>query len=256
MPDHLQSARDSIIVAVDTDDPGKALDIVQPLVDHVGAFKLGLEFWTSMCANFVLGSAIDVAAFHPAYQMLFTILNGKTMQDWKLNDIPNTMGKATKQVTRLKPRFLTVHAGSGMAGMQAAVKQAAGSHVLAVTVLTSFAEDEAFLTFGAPSKAKVIQFARNALLAGCDGIVCSPQELQILAKFPELSKLMKVTPGVRPAGTDKGDQGRVMTPYDAIKSHADFLVIGRPITDAPDPVATAKAIAEEMAVAFEESEKR
>lgn len=251
MPNRIQEARDSIIVALDINDPGRALDIAQPLVDHVGAFKLGLEFWTSLCANFVLGSAPDVAAFHPAYQMLFTILNGKLMQDWKLNDIPNTMGKSADQVTRIKSKYLTVHASSGLEGMSAAVKNSGGVSVLAVTVLTSFAEDEAFLMFGAPSKAKVVQFARNALLAGCDGIVCSPQELPILAKNSELAKLVKITPGVRPAGSDKGDQKRVMTPGEAIKAGADKLVIGRPITGATDPVAAAKAIADEIADALD-----
>lgn len=253
MSKHLQAARDSIIVAVDTNDPGKALDIVQPLVDHVGAFKLGLEFWTSMCANFVLGSAVEVSALHPAYQMLFTILNGKVMQDWKLNDIPNTMSKAAAEAKRVKSKLLTVHASSGLNGMAAAVAHSGDAKVLAVTVLTSFAEDEAFLTFGAPSKAKVLQFARNALLAGCAGIVCSPQELAIIAKCPELTKLMKITPGVRPAGSDVGDQKRVMTPGEAIKLGADYLVIGRPITAEADPVAAAKAIAEEIAQAFEET---
>jgi orotidine-5'-phosphate decarboxylase len=251
MSDNLDEAKNRIIVALDVNDPSQALDLARPLVDRVGAFKLGLEFWTSLCANFILGSSVDVAAAYPAYQELFRILDGKVMQDWKLNDIPNTMGKSAGQATRLASKFLTVHASSGLEGMSAAVKNAGGAHVLAVTVLTSFAEDEAFLTFGAPSKAKVLQFARNALLAGCDGIVCSPQELPLIAKCPELTKLIKVTPGVRPAGADVGDQKRFMTPGEAMRLMADYLVIGRPITGAPDPAAAALAIAQEIAAALD-----
>ena len=122
--------------------------------------------------------------------------------------------------------------------------------VLAVTVLTSLGEYDTYLIFGAPSKAKVLQFARDAKIAGCDGIICSPQELEFLGNYPELRGLLKVVPGIRPKWSVTGDQKRIMTPSDAIKAGADYLVIGRPITNPPKEVGSSveavKRIIEEI----------
>jgi len=106
---------------------------------------------------------------------------------------------------------------------------------LAVTVLTSHEENNAFLDFGAPSKAKVLQFAREAKLAGCDGVVCSPQELLLLDGQEELVGLQKVTPGIRSPEDPPDDQKRTMSPREAIAAGATRLVIGRPITQAASP---------------------
>lgn len=238
--------KDRLIVALDVDDPAKALGLVQALRDHVGAFKLGLEFITASFARLAMTDAVSLNAQWYALAQLFEKLEGKLMYDGKFADIPNTLEGAVRGLEGLRPEFFTVHASVGLDGLLAAAKRKGAAKLLAVTVLTSLAEDEAFLTFGAPSKAKVMQFARNALLAGCDGIVCSPQELGILAKRPELGKLVKVVPGIRPAGSDKGDQARVMTPGEAVKAGADYLVIGRPITGAENPVTAADAIAAEI----------
>jgi orotidine-5'-phosphate decarboxylase len=151
--------------------------------------------------------------------------------------------------------MFNVHASCGIEAMMAAVKNKGQSQVLAVTVLTSLEENNAHLIFGSPSKAKVIQFARDAMLAGIDGIICSPQELELLGKQKELAGLRKVTPGVRPEWASVGDQKRIITPGDAILAGATELVIGRPITKPPSevgaPVDAAKRIAEEIAAALE-----
>jgi len=146
--------------------------------------------------------------------------------------------------------MFNVHASAGIEAMMSAVANKGQALVLAVTVLTSLEENNANLIFGGPSKARVLQFARDAKLAGCDGIICSPQELELLGKQKELGGLLKITPGVRPEWASAGDQKRIMTPAEAIKAGATALVIGRPITKPPteigSPVDAAKRIAEEI----------
>ncbi len=254
LTDIKKTARSRIILAVDVSDPGKALDLVQPLIDHVDMVKLGLEFWTSIAMDFILTDGAELAGLHGAYKALFMMLNGKIMDDWKLHDTSNTMGRAALNLARMKSKYLTVHASAEIDGMIAAVKACKDTDcgILAVTVLTSLSEEQANLTFNAPSKAKVLQFARNAVLAGCAGIVCSPQELEIIGKRPELEKLVKITPGVRPEGSAQGDQKRILTPSEAIRLGADKMVIGRPITDDPDPIAATERIVDEIAEALME----
>ncbi|HEY9584877.1 MAG TPA: orotidine-5'-phosphate decarboxylase [Candidatus Paceibacterota bacterium] len=225
-------AKDRIIVALDVDSLEKAEALVMALAPHVGCFKVGLELLTAV------GAPKVVEFVHS--------LGGQIFYDGKLHDIPNTVAKAAKAIAGFKVRMFNVHASSGLDGMQAAVDNRGGSQVLAVTVLTSHEENNAHCIFGAPSKAKVIQFARDAKLAGCDGIVCSPQELTLLGKQKELAGLLKVTPGIRSPDDPKDDQNRTLSPREAILAGADYLVIGRPITAAADPVAAAKLIADEV----------
>ncbi|MDD5290688.1 MAG: orotidine-5'-phosphate decarboxylase [Patescibacteria group bacterium] len=175
---------------------------------------------------------------------------GGVMADPKFHDIPNTVGNRVKKMANYGPRFITVHASGRIPMMRAAVEKCGDSRILAVTVLTSLGEDECQLTFGAPVKAKVLQFARDAVLAGVHGIVCSPKELEFLSGFPELAGLIKVTPGIRPVwhlGTE--DQARVTTPADAVKMGANYLVIGRPIVKAEDPAEAVRKTQEEISVA-------
>ncbi|MFA5185922.1 MAG: orotidine-5'-phosphate decarboxylase [Patescibacteria group bacterium] len=245
-PKQALESKNRIIVALDVDDVRKAMELVDLLRDHVGAFKIGLEFNTSSFAKLVTTDATSLNALWYGLAQLFDKFEGRLMYDGKFDDIPKTMAGAAKGLAPINPMFFTVHASATIDGMMAAVANKGESKVLAVTVLTSIEENEAHLDFGSPSKAKVLQYARDAMLAGCDGIVCSPKELELLAKRPELKSLIKVTPGVRPAGADVGDQKRVMTPGEAIKAGADYLVIGRPITDAQDPVNAADAIAKEI----------
>ena len=162
---------------------------------------------------------------------------GRVMADPKFHDIPNTVANRVKKLVGRGPDYITVHASGTMAMMRAAVKNAGTSQILAVTVLTSLNEEECNLTFGNSVEAKVLYFARQAAIAHVHGIVCSPQELKFLAGFPELKTLIKVCPSIRMLGEEvkDDDQARKMTPGEAKLYGADFIVIGRPIVQAPDP---------------------
>lgn len=228
--------KDRIIVALDVDSLDKAKSLVESLAPHVGCFKVGLELLTAV------GPPKVVEFIHS--------LGGQVFYDGKFDDIPITVGSAAKAVAGFKVKMFNVHASAGIESMMAAVANKGQSLVLAVTVLTSLEENNAHLIFGGPSKAKVLQFARDAKIAGCDGIICSPQELELLGKQKELGSLLKITPGVRPEWAALGDQKRFMTPAEAIKAGATALVIGRPITKPPaeigTPVDAVKKIAEEI----------
>ncbi|MCU0891340.1 MAG: orotidine-5'-phosphate decarboxylase [Sandarakinorhabdus sp.] len=222
-----------IFVAVDTPDIAAARALVAAVAPHVGGVKLGLEFF---CAHGAAGvAAVMDGQGLPQKLPLFL--------DLKLHDIPNTVAGAVRSLAPLAPAILTVHAAGGHA-MLAAARAAAPSatRVVAVTVLTSL-DDADLLAAGVPDGAAV-QAARLAQVtrgAGLDGIVCSPHEVAaVKAAWPDG---LFVVPGVRPAGSDVGDQKRVMTPAAALAAGAGVLVIGRPITGAPDPAAAAAAIA-------------
>ncbi|MFA5386070.1 MAG: orotidine-5'-phosphate decarboxylase [Candidatus Paceibacterota bacterium] len=239
-------AKDRIIVALDVDSLEKAKPLVKSLAPHVGCFKAGLE--------------LLMAAGAPKIVEFIHSLGGDVFLDGKFNDIPNTVGNSAKVVAGLGVEAFNVHASAGIEAMMAAVANKGESIVLAVTVLTSLEENNVYLIFGAPSKAKVLQLARDAKIAGCDGIICSPQELEFLGKQKGIEGLMKVTPGVRPEWAAVGDQKRVMTPAEAIKAGANYLVIGRPITKPPaeigTPIDAAKAIAKEIQDAFVDMEMK
>lgn len=229
-------AKDRIIVALDVYNLAQARLHVKNLAPYVGCFKVGLELLTAV------GS--------PAVIELIHSLGGQIFYDGKFDDIPNTVGNAANAVAELNVKMFNVHASAGIEAMMAAVANKGQSIVLAVTVLTSLEENNAHLLFGGPSKAKVLQFARDAKISGCDGIICSPQELALLGKQKELKGLLKVTPGVRPEWAPTDDQKRVMTPAEAIKAGATYLVIGRPITMPPreigTPIDAAKRIVDEI----------
>lgn len=237
-------AKDRVIVALDVDSLEKAQALVKSLAPYVGCFKVGLELLTAV------GAPRVVASIHN--------WDGEVFYDGKLNDIKQTIANTAKVVSGLGVKMFNVHASMGIEAMNAAVINKGNSLVLAVTVLTSLEENNAHLIFGSPSKAKVLQFARDALIAGCDGIICSPQELELLGKQPELADLLKITPGVRPLWAAANDQKRVMTPGEAIKAGATALVIGRPITNPPKEVGTSvdavKRILEEIESALQEME--
>lgn len=231
-------AKERIVVALDVDSLDKALELVEELHPYVGYFKVGLELLTNEGAPKVV-QAIKEAG-------------GKIFYDGKFKDIPNTVAGASKAVAKLGVDMFNVHASGGIEMMKAAVDNKGESKVLAVTVLTSLSEEDAHSIYGAPSKGKVIEFARWAKIAGIDGLICSPQELQALGKQKELDDLLRVTPGVRPEWAARGDQKRVMTPGEAVKAGADYLVIGRPITKPPsdigNSIAAAKMIAEDIGI--------
>lgn len=235
------NAQDRIIIALDVSSLDEAESLVRELAPHVGYFKVGLQLLTSVGVPKVIDFLHD--------------LGGKVFLDGKFNDIPNTMGEAAQMASSLGVAMFDVHASAGIEAMMAAVQHKGNSQVLAVTVLTSLEENNVHLIFGAPSRTKVLQLARDAKIAGVDGIICSPQELELLGKQKELDGLSKVTPGVRPEWAAVGDQKRVMTPGDAIVAGATALVIGRPITKPPKkvgkPADAAQRIVEEITTALE-----
>ena len=217
-----------IFVALDTPDLDQALAIAEAVRPHAGGLKLGLEFF---------------AAQGPAGVRRIASLGIPIFLDLKLHDIPNTVAKAVAALAPLEPAILTVHAAGG-AGMLRAAKAAAGprTKLVAVTVLTSLdREDLASIGVGAAASDQVTRLALLARNSGIDGIVCSGAEVGSVAQlWPDG---FFVVPGVRPEGTDSGDQKRVATPRQAIDDGASILVIGRPITGAPDPAVAIAVIA-------------
>ena len=237
--------KDKIIVALDVSGADAALRIAHGLHGHVGMFKIGKELFTAE------GPAV-VRSLAAAGEQVFL--------DLKFHDIPNTVRGAAHQAGLLGVNLLTVHAAGGGKMIAAAVegvRAASGrrgdsrpARVLAVTVLTSLgAEDLAEVGFqGAPDEV-VVRLARLAQAAGADGVVASPREIAAIRTACGPGFLI-VTPGIRPAGGAADDQARTATPASAIRAGADYLVIGRPITGAPDPASASDAIAAEMASAL------
>ena len=226
--------RDRLIVALDVPSIEIALSLVTRLGHSATFYKIGYQ----------LGYAGGLAF---ARQL---IDDGKSVfLDFKLHDIGNTVEKGVESVAKMGASFLTVHGYPQT--MQAAVKGKGASKlkILAVTVLTSYDDNDLSnagyrLTVGELAAARAGQ-ARDL---GIDGLVCSPEEAANLRKIVG-GEMALVTPGIRPAGSAIGDQKRIMTPAKAIAAGADYLVVGRPITEAPDPKAAAEAIVGEIAQA-------
>lgn len=220
-----------IFVAIDTPDLRQALAIAEAVKGHAGGVKLGLEFFSAQ---------------GPAGIDAMGELGLPIFLDLKLHDIPTTVAKAIKALAPLKPAILTVHAAGGEAMLEAAKAAApAGTRVVAVTVLTSL--DEADLACTGVNSAASDQVVRLAMLArdsGVDGIVCSGAEVATVRGLWPQGTI--VVPGVRPAGADTADQKRVVTPRQALDDGASVLVIGRPITGAPDPMRAMMDIASSL----------
>ncbi len=171
--------------------------------------------------------------------------------DLKLHDTPDTVADRAKAVRDAGGDIVTVHAAGGVEMMMAAVENGP-TEVYAITVLTSLSEEEAHLLTGQPAKAAVLTRARLAKLAGVTGIVCSPNEVSLLSKRPELKGLTRTTPGIRLAGQAAGQQVRFDTPEAAIKAGADRLVLGSAVTKAESPATAFDAIEAEIAKALQE----
>jgi orotidine-5'-phosphate decarboxylase len=223
-----------ILCAIDTAEMPRARGLVEALSGAVGGVKLGLEFF---------------AAHGPAGVRLATGTEANVFLDLKLHDIPNTVAGALRAALALDPLFVTLHCAGGAAMMRTAVatRGARRTKLLGVTVLTSLDDgDLAAIGQNGPAEAQVRRLALLAQSAGLDGVVCSPQEVAMLRQTCGKDFLL-VVPGIRPAGAALGDQKRVQTPRAAINAGADYLVIGRPITEAADPLAAARAILAEIA---------
>ncbi len=224
-----------IIVALDFAEADAALAFVRGLDPARCRLKIGKELFTRAGPELV--RAMASAGFD-------------VFLDLKFHDIPNTVGAACAAAAGLRVWMVNVHALGGAAMMRAARAQVdAAAHkplLIAVTLLTSMAQGdlEDLGLAGSPPQA-VLRLARLAERAGMDGVVCSPQEVPLLrAEMPRDFRL--VTPGIRPAGNGADDQVRIATPASAVRSGADYLVIGRPITRASDPVRALAAIEQEI----------
>jgi orotidine-5'-phosphate decarboxylase len=226
-----------IFVSIDTPETAFARGLAESLADTVGGIKLGLEFFVGQ------GPAGIRSVVSGIGLPLFI--------DLKLHDIPNTVAAAVRAMLPLQPTFLTIHTSGGPAMMRAAAEAALMTdlqrpRLLGVTVLTSLDDDD--LVSVGQSVPVLDQARRLAALAqssGLDGIICSPAEVAALRADCGPDFVLMV-PGIRPAGSAVGDQKRVMTPRDAVEQGADYLVIGRPITQASDPASAARSIVEEL----------
>ena len=222
--------RDRLIVALDLPSVDAARSIVAQLGDAVSFYKIGYQL---------------AYAGGLAYAPLLADAGKRVFVDLKLHDIGSTVAEGVRSVARLGATFLTVHAYPQT--MKAAVEaRERGLQILAVTVLTSYDDaDLAAAGYAGTVAALVAKRAAQARDLGVDGLVCSAAEAATVRGIVG-TKLKLVTPGIRPAGADTGDQKRIMTPAAAIAAGADYLVVGRPITAAPDPKAAAEAIVDEI----------
>lgn len=239
-----ETAKNKLIVALDVDSADQARAIVNDLRDSVGMFKVGLQLFT---------------AAGPEFVRELTASGLRIFLDLKFHDIPQTVASAGTEAARMGVFMFNVHAAGGTDMMRrtvAAVAETAEreglpkTKIIAVTVLTSL--DQAALSatgvYTAPEE-QVLRMSRFAQDAGMNGVVAAPLEAAAIRETVG-STFLIVTPGVRPRATSHDDQARVMTPADAIEAGADYLVVGRPILRAPDPVQAANEIVREIETAL------
>ncbi len=225
-----------IICAIDTTDTQQAIDLIDEVKPHVGAVKLGLEF-------FVANGMAGVNAINE--------LNVPLFLDLKFHDIPNTVAKAIEATAGMNCFMMTVHTAGGLEMMKRAVEasqkisEATGKErpkIIGVTVLTSLDQgDLEMLGCQDVLHEQTLKMAKAAKEAGLDGVVCSAFEASLIHKECGREFIL-VVPGIRPEGVAADDQKRIMTPAEAIQREADYLVVGRPITQAESPAAAAEDI--------------
>jgi len=233
--------KDRLIVALDVDTLAQAEALLDRLQGVAGHFKIGSQLFTAVGPR-----AVEAVAKRGARVFL----------DLKYHDIPNTVAGAAREAARMGVSMFNVHASGGVAMMRAAAEAAAAAAkergaarplVLAVTVLTSLDRAALGRELGVASSVEghVLRLSGLAREAGLDGCVASPNEIAAIRRALGPAWVI-VTPGIRPAGSDPGDQSRTATPAAAARAGAHYLVIGRPITAAADPATAARAILEEM----------
>lgn len=234
------NAHNPLIVALDFPTMSEAEAMAKKLAPAVRFFKIGMELFT---------------AEGPEAVRRLVHVGEKVFLDLKFHDIPNTVGGACEAASRLGVTFVNVHASGGEKMLFQAVQsvhrwaetaQASAPKVLAVTVLTSLAEtDLPMIGVKGKIKAQVQRLTELAKRCGVDGVVASPQEIELIRQTAGKDFLI-VTPGVRPIWAARGDQKRVLTPREAVEKGADYIVVGRPITQAPDPLEAARKILNEL----------
>lgn len=237
--DKKDEARKRLIVALDVPSVQAATDLVDQLEGACEWFKVGLELFT----------AAGPAVLEPLVSRGHSVF-----LDLKFHDIPNTVAGAVRSAAGLGAKMMTIHAAGGPAMLAAAIAAlesiADPPQLVAVTVLTSMdAAQLRAIGQGRPPEKETEWLAKMGLKCGIRGFVCSPLEVAALRAFTGPDSVL-VVPGIRPAEAEAGDQKRVATPADALAAGANYLVVGRPITQAPDPAKAAHAIVEEMAEAL------
>ena len=227
------SADDRLIVALDVPNLLDGGNIVDQLGDSVSFYKIGLGMLTG--GGLALANELKQRG-------------KRVFLDMKFFDIGATVEKAVAGIAQYDLDFLTVHGDPHVVRAAVAGRGDSATKILAVTILTSLDRDDldACLIQSGDIQNIVVARARNAFIAGADGVIASPQEAAMIRALPEAAGKLIVTPGVRPTGAALGDQKRVATPAQAIKDGADHIVIGRPIWQAVDPRATALAVVEEL----------
>ncbi len=239
-----RSPKDRLIVALDVPTAAQARELARQLGGICRWVKVGLELYL------VAGAAIVEELASQGFSVFL---------DLKFHDIPNTVAGAVRSASSMGASLLTVHAAGGpamlAAAAEAAAAQANSPRLLAVTVLTSMdAAQLAAIGVDASPADQVLRLARMARNSGIDGLVCSAEEIRVLRQ--ELGPAMQlVIPGIRPVGSEVGDQKRISTPADAIRAGANALVVGRPITKASNPAQAAEAILKEIASAVDETRR-
>ena len=220
-----------IIVAIDKNSETEAYELTEELVGQVGAIKLGLEFFDTYGPDGIRNlQKLEIPIF----------------LDLKIHDIPQTVKKTIDTLSSLKPDILNVHALGGKKMMQFALESllnnSPNTQLVAVTILTSLDDDDLqMMEMNISTKNLVSSLAKLTKESGLSGVVCSSEEIKLVRE--SCGKNFKIiVPGIRPEGSDKNDQKRIMTPKEAISLGADHLVIGRPITESKDPRKTAKEI--------------
>lgn len=216
------STEDAVIVAVDGLSLAQCLTLVRAIGARVYAIKVHAAYDAGGPA--VVGKLKDAGA-------------RRVWVDAKLNDIPNTVRLRAKAFADAGADIVSVHASGGAEAMRAARAGAPGTEIYAITVLTSFTEEEAATIYGRPLDRAVRMLAHLAAEAGVHGVVCSPREVALLRSDPELADMPLIVPGVRSAGTDAHDQKRVLTPAETLLAGARRIVAGRQIASAADPAA-------------------
>ena len=206
-----------IILALDTKDLDTAKSWIEETNGSINTYKFGLEFYLKFGA-LGLKELTDAGEF-------------EIFLDLKLHDIPNTVAASISSVVELAPKFLTIHASGGGAMIKAASQAAPNISITAVTILTSLCDSDLLeIGFAQNAQNSALALAKLAVANGARSIVCSPFEASEIRRVVG-REIEIITPGVRPAGADLGDQRRVMTPKEAIITGANYIVIGRPITD-------------------------
>jgi orotidine-5'-phosphate decarboxylase len=238
--DRIEEARKRLIVALDVPNVASAKALIGQLENICQWFKVGLELFI---------------AAGPAVLLPLVDRGHSVFLDLKLHDIPNTVASAVRSAASLGVRMITLHAAGGpvmLAAARAALDDFENPpELLAVTVLTSMDENQLSATGIQRSPAQQVELlASMGLAAGIKGFVCSPKEVSALRRLTGPGGTL-VVPGIRPVGAAIGDQKRIATPADALRHGASYLVVGRPITQAPDPAEAAEAILREMAEALE-----